>query len=66
MIHKISLLTKYYINAGFTAEEYIVLNAYLNYSKVFQDKHDLNEVSKMTGKTLNEIQNILEALLKKE
>ncbi len=61
-----SLLTKYYIKAGFTSEEYIVLNAYLNHSKAFQDKHDLNEVSEMTGKTLKEILNILESLLKKE
>ncbi|MCC2436190.1 hypothetical protein [Bacillus paranthracis] len=61
-----SLLTKHYIKAGFTAEEYIVLNAYLNHSKVFQDKHNLNEVAEMTGKTLNEIQDILENLLKKE
>ncbi|MCP1285368.1 hypothetical protein NK358_27495 [Bacillus sp. S0635] len=59
------LLTKYYIKAGFTAEEYIVLNAYLNHSKVFHDKHDLNEVSEMTGKTVNEILDILKPLFKK-
>lgn len=59
------LLTKYYIKAGFTAEEYIVLNAYLNHSKVNQDKHDLNEVAEMTGKSLSEVLAVLKSLFEK-
>ncbi|TKI43434.1 hypothetical protein [Bacillus mycoides] len=61
-----SLLTKYYIKAGITVDEYIVLNAYLNHSYIFRDNHNLNEVAEMTGKSVDEVTNILSTLVSKE
>lgn len=61
-----SLLTKYYIKAVITVDEYIVLNAYLNHSYIFRDNHNLNEVAEMTGKSVDEVTNILSTLVSKE
>ncbi len=61
-----SLLAKYYIKAGITVEEYIVLNAYLNHSHIFRENHNLNEVADMTGKSVDEVKDILTTLASKE
>lgn len=61
-----SLLAKYYIKAGITVEEYIVLNAYLNHSHIFRENHNLNEIADMTGKSTDEVSNILSTLVSKE
>ena len=61
-----SLLTKYYIKAGITVDEYIVLNAYLNNSHIFRENHNLNEIAEMTGKSVDEVTKSLSTLANKE
>lgn len=39
-----TLLTRNYIKAGLTTEEYVVLNAYLNHSKLLENSYDFQEV----------------------
>ncbi|MGR9632906.1 hypothetical protein ACU82A_01520 [Bacillus cereus] len=66
MSHEVStLLTRYYVKLGMTAEEYIVLNSYLNHSKIDYRQQDLNEIAEMTNKTLDEVTSNLQSLFDK-
>ncbi|USK99716.1 hypothetical protein [Bacillus tropicus] len=66
MSHEVStLLTRYYVKLGMTAEEYIVLNSYLNHSKIDYMQQDLNEIAEMTNKTLDEVTSNLQSLFDK-
>ncbi|SEG86636.1 hypothetical protein SAMN04487919_1478 [Bacillus sp. ok061] len=66
MSHEVStLLTRYYVKLGMTAEEYIILNAYLNHSKIDYGQQDLNEIAEMTNKTLDEVKSTLQSLFDK-
>ncbi|MDI6508825.1 hypothetical protein QL993_29520, partial [Bacillus wiedmannii] len=66
MSHEVStLLTRYYVKLGMTAEEYIILNSYLNHSKIDYGQQDLNEIAEMTNKTLDEVKSTLQSLFDK-
>ncbi|WP_242311853.1 hypothetical protein [Bacillus cereus group sp. BfR-BA-01331] len=66
MSHEVStLLTRYYVKLGMTAEEYIILNSYLNHSKIEYMQQDLNEIAEMTNKTLDEVKSTLQSLFDK-
>ncbi|MEW4132063.1 hypothetical protein [Bacillus thuringiensis] len=66
MSHEVStLLTRYYVKLGMTAEEYIILNSYLNHSKIEYWQQDLNEIAEMTNKTLDEVKSTLQSLFDK-
>ncbi|MES5954426.1 hypothetical protein QCI42_13315 [Bacillus fungorum] len=66
MSHEVSmLLTRYYVKLGMTAEEYIILNSYVNHSKIAYGQQDLNEVAEMTNKTLDEVKSTLQSLFDK-
>ncbi|MBY5229319.1 MULTISPECIES: hypothetical protein [Bacillus cereus group] len=59
-------LTRNYIKAGLTTEEYVVLNAYLNHSKLLENSYDFQEVGEMIGKSKNEVTRILTVLFEKK
>lgn len=61
-----TLLTRTYVRAGLTAEEYIVLNAYLNHSKLLQHSYDFEEVGQMIGRTSKEVTKILTVLFERK
>lgn len=66
MSHEVStLLTRYYVKLGMTAEEYIILNSYLHHSKIDYGQQDLNEIAQMTNKTLDEVKSTLQSLFDK-
>ncbi|PFI78857.1 hypothetical protein [Bacillus cereus] len=66
MSHEVStLLTRYYVKLGMTAEEYIILNSYLNHSKIDYGEQDLNEIAEMTNKTMDEVKSNLQSLFDK-
>ncbi|MES5955954.1 hypothetical protein QCI42_21680 [Bacillus fungorum] len=60
-----SLLTRYYVKLGMTAEEYIILNAYLNQTKTMYGKQNFQEISEMTDKTLDEVKSTFQSLFDK-
>ncbi|PGK31794.1 hypothetical protein CN907_26895 [Bacillus anthracis] len=60
-----SLLTRYYVKLGMTAEEYIILNAYLNQTKTIYGKQNFKEISEMTNKTLDEVKSTFQSLFDK-
>ncbi|HDR7257903.1 TPA: hypothetical protein QCX12_001550 [Bacillus paranthracis] len=62
-----ALLTRTYVKAGLTVDEYIVLNAYLNHSKlIHENSYDFEEVGQMVGKTKKEVISVLTGLFDKK
>ncbi|MBK5491849.1 hypothetical protein [Bacillus sp. TH13] len=61
-----TLLTRYYVKLGMTAEEYIILNSYLNQSNINYGKQNLTAIAEMTDKSQDEVETIFHSLFHKK